>query len=50
MKMLIGSSSVEDLRTEGESPLLQRIYEYERTELLYRIKKSAIIADYGIRI
>jgi hypothetical protein len=50
MKTHIGSSPVEDLRTEGESPLLQRIYEYERTEVLYRIKESAIIADYGIRI
>ena len=28
MKTHIGSSPVEDLRTEGESPLLQRIYEY----------------------
>jgi len=38
MKTLIGSSSVEDLRTEGESPLMQRIYEYGKTEILYRIK------------
>jgi hypothetical protein len=50
MKTHIGSSPVEDLRTEGESPLLQRIYEYDKREVLYRIRESAIIADYWIRI